>query len=465
MLQYILFNKDKGPLIMICYKKNKVKFLTTAVLTLLCVVCAWTAQAETIELTLEQAIGLGLKNSSSLKSKMLSLASAGADVQAARSSRYTAVSVSSTYSHISNPPEMGGLYLAAKDDVTLGLSAQQPIYTFGKIKTGIKLAEEGLNLARFELEEEKRSLIMSITRAFYGYILAREVLAVQEETLLNKREALGIARKRFESGLGAEIDVMSAESDVESFMPEVISARNDIDFAILAVKDLLEIGEQEKEYDIVLLGELKPDYRIFTKDELVELAMKNNFNLNQYRSGIHAAEHQNELAVRGRYPTISGFANYTVESGFDPLTGENKFSGSDSWSDILTVGVSVQVQLSALFPWSGENAQIKKTELDLESLQTSLNSVESGIRLTIQNILLRLEREKAKIRSGQKSVELARKYLETSKMSYENGLISSTDLKDAQLNLNQAQLGLLSAIYNYNMDLYDLFDAVGVVDI
>jgi len=47
-------------------------------------------------------------------------------------------------------------------------------------------------------------------------------------------------------------------------------------------------------------------------------------------------------------------------------------------------------------------------------------------------------------------------------MSFENGLISSTDLKDAQLNLNRAQLGYLSAIYNYNLALYDMYDAVGV---
>jgi len=72
------------------------------------------------------------------------------------------------------------------------------------------------------------------------------------------------------------------------------------------------------------------------------------------------------------------------------------------------------------------------------------------------------EEEKAKMNSGEKRVELARKYLETSKKSFENGLISNTDLKDAQLNLNKAQVGYLSAIYNHNLALYDLFDAIGV---
>jgi outer membrane protein TolC len=415
-------------------------------------------QAETLELTLEQAIGLGLKNSSGLKTKMLSLASAGADVQVARASRYTNVSLLTSYSHIFDQ----GMYVAAKDAVVADVSAQQPLYTFGKIITGINLAEEGLNRARIELEEEKRSLIMAIKRGFYGYILAREVLAVQEETLANKKEALDIARMRYDAGLGAEIEVLSAESDVENFLPEVISARNEVDFAILAVIDLLELGEVEGEYDIVLLGELEPEYHTFKKSDLVDLAKKNNFNLQQYRTGINAAKYQKDLASREKYPTIAGFANYSVQSGFDPETGENRFSGSNSWSDFLTVGVTVQMPLSGLFPWSAENAKVKKSEFDLESLQTGLSSVESGITLAIQNILLRLEEEKAKINSGGKRVELARKYLETSKKSFENGLISNTDFKDAQLNLNIAQLGYLSAIYNYNLALYDLYDAVGV---
>jgi outer membrane protein len=419
-----------------------------------------TAAAETLELTLEQAIGLGLKNSSGIKTKALAVASAAADVQSARSSHYTSVTASANYTHLSPPPSLEGFYLAAKDQVTAGLSAQQPIYSFGKINTGVSLSEEGLNAARLDLEEEKRSLIMAIKRAFYGYILARKVLSVQEETLANKQAALDIARKRFEAGLAAEISVASAESDLESFMPQVISARNQVDFAVLAVMDLLELGSQQGEYTIVLKGELVPEYRTFVKSDLVELAQKHNYNLLKYKTGISTAGYQKTLAERAKYPTIAGFADYTVQSGYNPNSGAGDFS--EPWSDLLTVGLSVQMPLSALFPWSGENAKVKKSEFDLEGLQTGLSSVKSGISLTIQNILLRLEEEKAKIASGEKSVELARKYLKISETSFENGLISSTDLKDAQLNLNSAQLGYLSAVYNYKLAVYDLYDAVGV---
>jgi outer membrane protein len=434
-------------------------------------------QAETISLTLQQAIGLGLKNSTSIRQKMLKVASAGADLQSAKAARYTTVSASLSYSHLFEQPKMEdttfdfgqgpltipGMYLSAQDPIMLELNANQAIYTFGKIKTGIQLAEEGMGVARLELEEEKRSLIVKIKRAFYGYILAKEVVAVQEETLANKEEALNIAKKRYDAGLGSELDVLSAESDVENFTPEVLSAQNRVKFAILAVMDLLGIESKGNEkYDVKLVGELKPEYHRFDRDELIKTAMKKNYNIQQYRFGINAAEYQKNLASRAKLPTIAGFANYTVQSGYDATTGKNEYTGAGSWSDLLTVGVGVQMPLSALFPWSGENAGAKKAEFDAESMTTGLSSIESGIRLSIQNILLSLDQENAKIASGKKQVEVARKLLTTSKASYENGLISNMRLKDAQLGLNAAELGYLSAIYNYNMALYDLYDAIGV---
>ncbi len=345
------------------------------------------------------------------------------------------------------------------------MSAQQKLFTFGKIQNEIKLAEEGMKGAQIDLDEEKRTLIMQIKRAFYGYLLSREVRGVQEQTLQNKQAALDIARNRYEVGLGTELEVLRAESDMKNFMPEVISARNEVEFAVLAIIDLLDLETAETGYEIVLIGDLEPKYHDFNKEQLVERALEQNYNLRQYRTGIKAAEYQQALARKEKLPVIAGFARYSLESGFDSITGENTFSGEGSWSDLMTVGLSVQMPLSALFPWSGENARAKKADFTLKAQREGLSSVEGGIQLGIQRALLKLEEEEAKISSGKMQVELAQRVLQTSEQSFANGFISSTELKDAQLSLNAAQLGHLGAIFNYNMALYDLYDIVGVVNI
>jgi HAE1 family hydrophobic/amphiphilic exporter-1 len=439
-------------------------------------ILATNLNAQTYRLTLEQAIGLGLENSTTLKRKMLSLVSARADIQKAKSSFFPSISAGATYSHLfdetkspdvtidlgAGPRTIPGAFILASDPIVLSADLSQPIYTFGRIKNGVKLAEVGLTLSQLDLDEAKRSLIVDIKRSFYGYILAKEVLRVQEETLQNKAEALEIARKRFGAGVGTELEVLSADSDVENFIPGIISARNKVEFALLAVIDLLGFEEEVEDFTIELIGELKPEYRPLDRKELISLATEQKFSIREFKTSISAAEYQSNLIAREKRPTIAGFANYMVQSGFDTATGKNKYTGRDSWEDNLTLGLSFQMPLSALLPWSGENADVIKFAAELESLKTGLQSEQGDIRLNIDNILLRIEEEVAKISSGNKRVELAQKFLESSEKSFANGLISPTDLKDAQLNLNTAQLGYLSAIFNYQMALYDLYDAVGV---
>jgi outer membrane protein len=427
------------------------------------------ASADTLSLTLEEAAALGLKNSTTLRAKALTVSSAQADVRNAKSALYPGVSVTASWTHLFDQPKtpdmtvdfgMGpidipGTYAGASDPISISAELSQSIYTFGRIADGVHLAEVSLHLARLDLEEEKRSLIVKIQRAFYGYILAKEVVRVQNETLLQKKDALEIAKKRFEAGLSPDYEVLSAESDLESFKPEVISAENEVKFTLLAVKDLLGI-EDEGEYDIELIGELKPEYHNFDEKKLTHEAVQNNYNIRQMMAQINLADYTESLKKREKRPTIGGFANYTLKSGYDSTTGENKYWGTDSWDGNLSVGILVQMQLSALFPWSSENISEKKAAIDLETLRTSKGSAESGIRLNIKNILLQLEKEKAKIGS---TIE---KLYESAQHRYENGLISNTELKDAQLRLNNARLGYLQSVYNYKSAVFDLEDAVGV---
>jgi outer membrane protein TolC len=424
------------------------------------------AAAQTIELTLEEAIRLGLENSSDVKMAEYEALAAQTDVKAAKAGRYPDVGGSASYQHLFEQPQTAGFFLSAKDSVSFSLDAQQPIYTFGRISAGIDLADVGYERALINLESEKQTLVLNIKRAFQGYLLAREALDVQEETLQNKQDALEIARQRFEAGLGTRLDVLRAESDVAGFMPDLISARNQVDLAELTVLDLLDLEVQTEEYrdsgvDVVLVGDLEPRYHQFEIDRLLELAMAENYNLQEFRTGIEAAREELQLNKAQRLPSIAGFGNYSIDSGVNPMTGETDFS---DWSDLLTVGVSVQVPISELFPWSAENAAVDKSEYNIQSLNEGLQSITGSIRLGIRDALLRLEEQRSVITSSEKQVELAREVLATSEESYRNGLITSLELQDAQLNLQAAQLGYLRAVFNYNTVLYDLYDLVGVTE-
>ena len=431
---------------------------------------------ETLKLTLEEAIALGLKNSSSLQAKNYALQAAIAELKAAEAGHYPNISASASWTHLFDQPktsdmtiDMGGTgaftipgsYMSASDPISVSLSVSQSIYAGGRVKTSIEMSKKKVEMARLDLQEEKRKLIVQIKKAFYGYILAKDVKEVVKETLNNKLESLNVAKKRFNAGLVPDYEVLSAETDVESFMPQVISAENQVKYALLSVKELLGIKEKE-DFDIELVGKLEAEDITYDENKLLSMALDHKYDVLQFKSNLEILKLVDRLNRASKLPAVSAFVSYSLESGYDSTTGENKYWGKDSWSDNLTCGLSVMVPLSSLFPWSSENAKIKQGEFNISEAKTGFDSLKSGIKLQIKNLLLRLEEEKAKIKSGEKSIELATKLYNSSKERYSKGLISRLDLSNSEIKLNNVKIGYLTAVYNYKLAVFDLMDVVGV---
>jgi len=427
-----------------------------------------TAGSETYRFTLEEAIAYGLTNSTAVKSKQLAVAAAQADLGAAQSAYYPSLSAGASWTHLfdntreTSPGSGTEVYISGSDPVGVSLELGQSVYTFGKIKGGVKLAEEALAQAALDLAEENRKTIVLIKNAFYGYLLALEVAAINKETLASKEEALDVARQRYNAGLVADFEVLQAESDLESFKATVISTDNGVRIALLNVKNVLGIEEEDFEFELV--GELELIPVEIDREALIQKALTGKYDLQSFRKVVDISEAQEELNRSLRLPTLAAWANYGVQSGFDPASGDTEYFNIDYWEGNLTMGLNLSVPISGYFPWSKENLTIKKTQLQLEDLRMQYGALESSVRIAVESTILKIDEEQAKISSGKKSVALAQRLYEAAVDQYESGYISSVELKDAQLGLNAARLAYAQAIYNYNRNILDLMDVVGVAN-
>ena len=394
------------------------------------------ASAETLSLTLDQAIELGLENSLAVRSRKNALESAQASLAGTKASIYPSLSASAGWMHLFEQPEIPTI---PQDPVSVSVDVGQTIYTFGKVRGGLKLAEEAVGSASLDLEEERRATVVQIESAFYGYLLAREVQRINRETLESKREAFEVARERYDAGLISDFEVLNAESDLESFKSTVISSDNGVLMAVLGVKNVLGVDEGT---ELELAGALQPIAAEIDREGLIALALSKKYDLRSLQKGIEIMEIQRELDLSLRRPTISGWFNYTLSSGMD-ADGKNDYFTWDVWSHDWTAGVRVDIPISGYFPWSRETADLERAQVDI----------------------LKITEEQAKIDSGQKSVALAERLYESALDQYESGYISSMDLKDTQLALNGARLAYTQAIYSYNLNVLELMNAVGVSEL
>jgi outer membrane protein len=412
--------------------------------------------AETIELTLDDAIELAIKNSDEVKIRQLALSSSSKDLKAAKASYYPDVAVSSSYSHSFTENDQAAVFGSHdSDQLDLSLDLNQTIYTFGGLKASVEAAQRSGDIAKLDLEEAKRGIAVEIQRSFYGYLLAREMFAVKEESLRYKEEALEVARIRYDTGLTTRREVLQAESDLKSFVPELISARNDIELSLLTLRDILGIEDRA---DVVIKGELDVSDAQLDRERLLQEAIDQNSSLERQKMSIALQKVQGEIVRAGRLPVISGFAGASLQNGFD--IGGGECIGGE-WDTTISAGIRIRMDLSSLFPWSADTADMEKNSIELEKMNTELKSLRDSIRLNVESILLGLSEGSAKMEAGEKALELAKELFLVSKESYENGLISSMEYEDAQLQLKDAKLEFLTYIYNYRMSLCDLMDAIG----
>jgi HAE1 family hydrophobic/amphiphilic exporter-1 len=412
------------------------------------------APAQTLTLTLDMAISLGVENSPDLRAARLNLLSSQKDVKAARAARYPGLTLGSGYSRqfdtaaggtLSSPPDLL--------DVSLGLS--QPLVTFGRLGSAVKEAVAGSDIAKLDADETQRSLTIEIQRQFYGYLLSREILSVKKETLARREEALEVARERFGAGLCTKRDVLKAESDLKGFIPELLAAQNDNDYALLSLKNIVGIEAAD---DVEVVGELDVPSVSPERETIILEALAKNGDIKRQELSIAVGKAQERLAKSEKLPAVSGFVNVGLQNGFD--LGAAGYRGT-GWESAFSAGVSAQFGLDSLFPWSAKTAQVEKSAIDLKKMDEELSSKRDTVSLGVERVLLDLSKAKAQIDAGEKALELAEELYLASKEMYENGLVTITEYDDAQISLSDSRVGYLTYIYDYRMALYDLMDAIG----
>jgi outer membrane protein len=431
----------------------------------LLLLAALPAGAQSYRFSLQEAIGYGLQNSTSIRSKALALEAIKQDLAAARAAYYPSLSAGLTYTHLYPQPvtEIAPgvkFYGAATDPLGLTANLSQSLYTFGKLKSGLKLAELAVAQARLDLAEESRKTVVLVKRAFYGYLLALEVQGINRETLGRKEEALEVASLRYNAGQVADYEVLRAESDLENYRATVIGSDNAVKVALLNVRNALGIREEEFEFQLV--GQLEPLAFKVDRAALIARALEGKYELASFRGSLGLTAAQAALNRSLALPTLAGFAGYSLSSGVDQATGKNDYFNAEAWDGMWTAGLSFSVPVSALLPWSKESAAIRKSALQQENLKVQYSSLESGVRIAVESAILNITEQEAKIASGRKSLNLAQRLYESADAQYRSGYISSTDLKDAQLGLNGAELALAQAVFGYNQNVLDLMDAVGL---
>ncbi|MCX7918704.1 MAG: TolC family protein [bacterium] len=400
-------------------------------------------------LTLDQAVELALARNQDIVSAQKEVEKAKATVREARSAALPQLNLQADALHLVDADKVYSGEEMSSEQYSISATLNQAVSTFGRVSNALRGAKLYVQLAESKLAVTKQAVTFQITKAFYDVLLAKQLVAVNQEALEIAQSHFRSAQLRYEQGVGSEFEMLRAQVRVANLEPGLIAANNNLVLAKQNFNTLLNIPPEQP---IELIGELVYTDYLPNSETAWEVAQRNRPDLLILKQMQQIAEVQLNYYKAGYRPNLYLVGNVTdqqVKYGYYP----------NDWITSWYAGLSFQLPLFDGFKTA---AQIQGAKAELEKARTALTKGLLSAQVEVKQTCLRIQEARAIVVSAEEAVKLADRALTMAKISFENGRASTLDVADAQLALTTAKTNFAQAVHGYQVALAKLKLDIGL---
>jgi outer membrane protein TolC len=410
------------------------------------------AQDKTAALTLEDVVRLVLERNPEVLVAQEELNELKGKIKEVRSSAYPQVTLqgyglrtrdpmilnSSSFDKV--PQEFrDALVPSASNMFDFGVHVKQPVFTAGKVRTAIRLAEESLEEKNVSRESVRQQLTFKAFQAFHALLLMEANLEIVRETNGQRLKHLEQARTRFDNGVATEIDVLRSEVNVANMEPELIRAENQVGLARAAINNLIV---EDLESPTRIAGKL--EHHPWPTGALEEIQKRTlerrpelqaaRLQVRQARLTLSLAQAENKLSI-----DMEGHYGYAVRE-------PKNFFNTDYSRWNLTFNFKLP------FIDSGrKSGLVIQATARLRASEQRLAQLENNVRLEVKQAYDDMQASAKAIAAAKLSAIQAEKVLAMMQANYQYGAATTLDVIDSQTALALARNSQIGTTYDYEM--------------
>jgi HAE1 family hydrophobic/amphiphilic exporter-1 len=379
-------------------------------------------------------------------------------------------------------------------------SITQPIFrgrNFDQNRRTIEIAKRNLSLTDTQFRQRTIEIITNVQRAYWDLTYALRNLQVQRDSLKDAKDQLEHNKRLVEEGQLAPIDVVAADTQVANFEQAVYDALNTVAQSENNLKNLISPDRNNSMWgeSLTPVDPVDLDAPRTTLPEALDVALKNRpeLEINQAQKDINAIDQR--FYREQTKPQVDLVASYTsagvggtlnpafanpLQRGCssDPTTPDcvaaaqaqqtllkNVGGPATALTDIFankypTVRVGVQFNLP-LFGDKTAKAQLGRSLVEGERLQTQREQIEQNIQVDVRNALQVLRTAEARLRAAAISRENSAKQYESEQRKLDAGQSDIYRVLERQTALTVARSSELRAQTELNKAIADLQRATG----
>jgi len=417
--------------------------------------CAGTAAAQTglsDSITVEQAVGLTLKNHAAIRQAEYGMIASAARIDVNRTALYPDISLGGQYVRIGpvptfDLPGQGPLELAPHDNYDFHLGLRQTLYDFGRTDKAVKMAETSHQAAADNIDLVKFNLAYRTIDVFNSILILHQRIAVLDEQLQTLNQHLEISVKKLEAGTATDFDTLTIRVRIAVVQSDHIDAMHALETQNIMFRQLTGLSSDTP---INLRGAFAFKKVTLEPDSLMTVAEERRPELILARDAETSAAARSHLAALGDKPFLALNLATGFKNGYVP--------------DLNTLRGNYAAGLELKIPvFNGHRTRHQKAEADadLNSARAHTAEMKRQIRSEVLQAIASVNSSLEKISSTETQVRQAEKAVSMARVRYTAGVITNLDLLDAETTLSQAKLIRLRAFYDYTMSLYALDRTTG----
>lgn len=411
----------------------------------------------TLTLTLDKALEIALDENPTIKVAAEEIALKKVASKEAWQSLLPEASLNGSLDHTIKAAEMKLNDMSFKmgqdgtNTANAGLSINLPLFA-PAVYRAMSMTKTDIELAVEKSRASELDLINQVTKAYYQLMLAQDSYEVLQGSYKLAEDNFNVVNAKYQQGAVSEFDKISAEVQMRSIKPNVISAVNAVTLAKLQLKVLMGITA---DVDIKTDDNLTNYESMLFANQLKEedMSLENNTTMKQFELNMKLLEKNVKSLKTNFMPTLSMSFSYQYQSLYNPNINFFDYTWSNSSS--LMFNLSIPLYRASNFT-KVKSARIQMRQLDWNRIDT-----ERKLNMQVVSYRNNMTASSEQVVSNKENVMQAEKAVQIAGKRYEVGKGTVLELNSSQVSLTQAQLTYNQSIYDYLVAKADLDQVLG----
>lgn len=343
------------------------------------------------------------------------------------------------------------------------ISISQPLLKNAGIQTSnhsIRIAEYSDKITQSRTKLEVMKIIAAVDRVYWRLFASRKELEVRKRQYDLAQMQLEQAKRFFDAGERAKIEVVRAEAGVAERLEAIIIAENALRDRQRELKRVLNKEQLSMQSATTLIPTTEPNPIRYDLDRnmLIEMAIDNRMELLELQLQLASDISNIDYNRNQLLPLFNIDYTYNI-NGLGPSREDAYDLLEDRRFEDQRVGLSLVIPLGN----QAAKSRLRQSIYQRQQRLLTKQNRERLIKYEVLTVLDRLEANWQRILAARQNAILSGNLYQQERRRFEQGLSTSTDVLDAQTKFEDAQNREIAALTEYQISQVDLAYATGTL--